>query len=219
MTPKLNFGPRLEKFALRPPEQDAKINLLVGSVRSGKTWALHPKILALCEYPVQGRRLLTGVSKASIKTNVLTDLFDLCGQRNVHYNSQSGELRLFNSDWLVYGASDAGSEKYLRGATVGAAVCDECVLMPETYWQMLMSRMSPPGARVYGSTNADSPFHWLKKDYLDNEELKRDKILWWDTFTMDDNITKAMLGQLTAAQAAKNMQSDMEKMLPSIKMD
>jgi PBSX family phage terminase large subunit len=187
MATKLNYGPRLERFAMRPPEQDAKINLLVGSVRSGKTFALHPKILALCDYPVQGRRLLTGVSKSSIKTNVLTDLFDLIGKNNYHYNSQSGELRLFKSDWLVYGAKDEGSEKYIRGATIGAAVADEVVLMPQSYFQMLLTRMSPPGARLYGSTNADSPYHWLKTEYLDNAQLIRDRILWWDTFQMSDN--------------------------------
>lgn len=172
---------------MRPPELDAKYNGLIGSVRSGKTWGLHSKIMYLCDYPVQGRRLLTGVSKSSIKTNVLTDLFDLVGKGNYHYNNQSGELRLFNSDWLVYGAKDEGSEKYIRGSTIGAAVCDEAVLMPQSYFQMLLTRLSPPGARLYFSTNADSPFHWLKKDYLDNQELIRDRILWWDTFTMDDN--------------------------------
>jgi PBSX family phage terminase large subunit len=182
---KLNYGPRIERFAFRPPEQDKKINLLVGSVRSGKTWGCIPKILALCSYQVQGRKLLTGVSKASIKTNVLTDLFDLIGAKHYHYNSQSGELRLFNSDWLVYGAKDEGSEKYLRGATVGACVADECVLMPESYWQMLLTRLSSHGARLYGTTNADSASHWLKTGYLDNPELR--DLLWTDVFTMDDN--------------------------------
>ena len=187
MPPKLNYGPRLERFALRPPEFDAKLNLLIGSVRSGKTWALHPKIMALCAYPVQGRRLLTGVSKASIKTNVLTDLFDLIGADNYKFNNQSGELRLFKSDWIVAGARDEGAEKYLRGATIGCAVCDEVVLMPQSYWHMLLSRLSPPGSRLYGSTNTDSPYHWLKTDYLDNEELRRDKLIWAETFTMSDN--------------------------------
>ena len=187
MTIKLNYGPRMEKFAMRPPELDAKINMLVGSVRSGKTWGVHSKILYLCDYAVGGRKLITGVSKSSIKTNVLTDLFDIVGPRNYKYNSQSGELRLFNSEWLVYGAHDEGSEKVLRGATIGAAVCDEVVLMPLSYWQMLLTRLSPPGARLYGTTNADNAEHWLKKQYLDNEELRKDKLLWWDTFTMDDN--------------------------------
>jgi PBSX family phage terminase large subunit len=179
----------MEKFAMRPPEKDAKLNLLVGSVRSGKTWGLHSKILYLCDYPVQGRKLLTGVSKASIKINVLTDLFSLIGPESYKYNSQSGELRLFDSDWIVYGAHDEGSEKYLRGSTIGAAVCDEVVLMPQSYFQMLLTRLSPKGARLYGSTNADNSEHWLKKQYLDNEELLKDRLLWWDTYTMDDNIT------------------------------
>ena len=184
---KLNYGPRMERFAMRPPEFDARINGLIGSVRSGKTWGLHSKILYLCDYNVGGRKLLTGVSKSSIKVNVLSDLFDLVGANNYHYNSQSGELSLCGADWLVYGAKDEGSEKYLRGATIGAAVCDEAVLMPESYFQMLLTRLSPPGARLYFSTNADTSEHWLKKSYLDNEELIADGTLWWDTFTMDDN--------------------------------
>ena len=185
----LRYGPRLERFAMRPPELDAKLNILVGSVRSGKTWAVHSKILYLCDYPVTGRRLITGVSKATIKTNVLTDLFGLVGAKNYRYNAQTGELRLFKSDWLVSGAKDEGSEKYLRGATVGAAVADEIVLMPQSYFQMLLTRLSPPGARLYGTTNADNSEHWLKKQYLDNDELIRDGVLWWDTYTMDDNVT------------------------------
>ena len=185
MGTKLNYGPMAERVAMRPPELDKKLNLLVGPVRSGKTWCLHSKILYLCDYPVAGQKLITGVSKANIKTNVLSDLFDIVGPRAYNYNAQSGELRLFNTDWLVMGAKDEGSEKYLRGATVGAAVCDEVVLMPMTYWQMLLTRLSPPGSRLYGSTNPDSPGHWLKKDYIDNPELQQ--LLRVVNFSMADN--------------------------------
>lgn len=184
---RLNYGPRLKRFAMRPPELDAKINLPIGSVRSGKTWSLHPKAIYLCDYPVGGRKIFTGVSKDNIYRNVLTDLFGLIGKENYDYNRQSGDLRLFNSQWSVIGAKDEGSEKYLRGSTVGAAICDEVVLMPQNFWQMLLSRMSPPGARLYGSSNPDTPGHWLYTDYLTNEELIRHGDLWWDTYTMDDN--------------------------------
>lgn len=51
---------------------------------------------------------------------------------------------------------------------------------------MLLSRMSPEGARLYGTTNPDSPFHWLKANYLDNEELRTGGILWSQHFTMED---------------------------------
>lgn len=184
---RINYGPRMKRFAFRPVELDRRLNLLIGSVRSGKTWGLHWKALQLCDYAVGGRKLITGVSKQSIYTNVLTDLFDLIGPANYRYNRQSGELKMFGTDWTVMGAKDEGSEKYLRGATVGAAICDEVVLMPLAFWQMLLSRMSPAGARLYGSSNADNPYHWLKTDYLDNEQLIRDGILWTETFTMEDN--------------------------------
>jgi PBSX family phage terminase large subunit len=59
--------------------------------------------------------------------------------------------------------------------------------MPQSFFQMLLSRMSPQGARLYGTTNPDSPYHWLKAEYLDNEELRASRILWSDHFTMADN--------------------------------
>ena len=183
----LNFGPRAERFAMRPPEQDWPINILEGAVRSGKTWCLHPKALYCCAYKVGGRKLFTGVSKQSVYNNVLTDLFDLVGPRNYSYNRNTGQLKLCGADWLVIGAKDEGSERYIRGLTVGVALCDEVSLMPQSFFQMLLSRMSPEGARLYGTTNPDSPYHWLKAEYLDNPELRAKKILWSDHFTMADN--------------------------------
>jgi PBSX family phage terminase large subunit len=47
--------------------------------------------------------------------------------------------------------------------------------------------MSPEGARLYATTNPDSPYHWLKAHYLNNQDLRDKKILWSDHFTMADN--------------------------------
>jgi PBSX family phage terminase large subunit len=185
--PRFNFGPRALTFAMRPPESDCTINILEGAVRSGKTWSLHTKALYCCFYDVTGLKIFTGVSKQSIFNNVLKDLFDIVGPNNYSYNRQTGQLKLFDSDWLVIGAKDEGSERYIRGMTVGIAICDELTLMPRSFFQMLLSRMSPEGARLYGTTNPDNPYHWLKTDYLDNHELRARKILWSDHFTMVDN--------------------------------
>ena len=184
---RINYGSRAEKFAMRPPEKDRPINILEGAVRSGKTWCLHPKALYCCAYNVGGRKLFTGVSKQSVYNNVLTDLFDLVGPRNYRYNRNTGQLRLYGTDWLVIGAKDEGSERYVRGLTVGIALCDELSLMPRSFFQMLLTRMSPEGARLYGTTNPDSPYHWLKTDYLDNADLRAKNLLWSDHFTMADN--------------------------------
>jgi PBSX family phage terminase large subunit len=185
--PTFNFGPRAERFAMRPPEFDRPINILEGAVRSGKTWCLHPKCIYCCKYSVGGRKIITGVSKQSIYNNVLSDLFNIVGPKNFAYSRDSGQLRICDSEWLVIGAKDEGSEKYIRGLTVGVALCDEISLMPQSFFQMLLSRMSPAGARLYGTTNPDSPFHWLKANYLDNEELRQNGTLWSQHFTMADN--------------------------------
>ena len=185
--PTFNFGPKAERFAMRPPEVDRPINILQGAVRSGKTWCLHPKAIYCSNYSVGGRKILTGVSKQSIYNNVLSDLFNILGQRNCSYNRDSGQLRLCGSEWLVIGAKDEGSEKYIRGLTVGVALCDEISLMPQSFFQMLLSRMSPEGARLYGTTNPDTPYHWLKVNYLDDAELRSKGILWSQHFTMADN--------------------------------
>lgn len=183
------FSPKAARFIKRHPRDDAWINILEGSIRSGKTWALIPKILALCRYDVGGRRLITGVSKQTVYNNVLMDLFAIVGTANYSFNRQTGQLRLFGADWLVMGAKDEGSEKYIRGMTVGVAVCDEVTLMPETFFKMLLGRMSPEGARLYGTTNPDNPFHYLKRDILDNQSMRDRGEVWSEHFGLDDNLS------------------------------
>ena len=186
----LPFGSKANKFISRPPAYDAKINILAGSVRSAKTWGLTVKLLRwLCKYPVAGKRIFTGVSKQAIYEHVLTDLFELVGQKNYHYNRVTGNLELFGSEWIVIGAGDEGSEKRIRGETVGIAVCDEVVLMPRNFFLMLLSRMSPEGARLYGTTNSESPYHWLKTEVLDGKDYTHGlgQDVWWETWLLRDN--------------------------------
>jgi PBSX family phage terminase large subunit len=182
-----NFGPRLERFAMRPPEKDSPITIVHGAIRSGKTYSLHTKILYCCLYPVAGRKVLTGASKQSIFNNVLNDLFNMVGSSNYGYNRHTGELRLCNSQWLVIGAKDEGSERYIRGLTVGVAVCDELVVQPPSFVKMLLNRMSPEGARFYATTNPDTPFHYVKTDLLDNIKLRDSGQLRSIHVTLEDN--------------------------------
>lgn len=181
------YGPKARKFATREPQWDAWINILEGAVRSSKTWSMIPKILQLCVYPVQGHKVFFGVSKQTIYNNVLSDLFEVVGQRNYSFNRQTGELILCGTKWLVIGAKDEGSEKYVRGLTVGVAVGDEGTLLPKSFQMMLINRLSPTGARLYETTNPDNPFHYLKVDIIDNKDWRASKSVWSQHFTLDDN--------------------------------
>ncbi|MGO2112957.1 MAG: PBSX family phage terminase large subunit, partial [Pseudoclavibacter sp.] len=53
--------------------------------------------------------------------------------------------------------------------------------------KQLLARMSPPGAKLIGTTNPDGPRHWLKTEYLDR--IDRGELPDWRRFhfTMDDN--------------------------------
>jgi PBSX family phage terminase large subunit len=181
------YGEKAFNFAFRDPKLDKRINILHGAIRSAKTWSCIPKIIQLVEYPVQGWRVLTGVSKMTIYNNVLNDLFNLIGTRNYSYNRQTGELDLFGVPHLVVGAKDEGSERYIRGLTVGTAYADELVLLPASFVKMLLNRMSSVGARFYATTNCDTPYHYVKTDLLDNEDLKKNDSLWEEHFDLDDN--------------------------------
>jgi PBSX family phage terminase large subunit len=187
MAPTLNYGKRLKRWALTPPELDAKINIAEGSIRAGKSWALHAKALYGCQYPVTGWKVFTGVTKETVYRNVLYDLASIVGTSNFSYNHQSGRVRLCGTDWVVIGAHDEGSEQYIRGLTIGYCIADELVFMPQGFFEMLLTRLSPPGSRLYGSTNADSPLHYLKTNYLDNRELRENRLLDSIHVTMDDN--------------------------------
>ena len=184
------FTAKALKFIRRHPKHDALINILEGSVRSGKTWAMIPKLLfMLNNYDVAGDKIIFGVSKETIYNNVLTQLFDFVGTKNYSYNRQTGELWLFNTRWNVVGAKDEGSEKYIRGRTVGIAYGDELTLIPESFFEMMLTRMSPEGARLYGTTNPGSPYHYLKVNYLDDKEKRKKGLVWSEHFVIDDNLS------------------------------
>ena len=168
-----DWGAKALDFIEKPIAEDAFINILEGSVRSGKTVAMIPKWLNYIMTGPPGLLLMTGVSKDTIYDNVLNDLFDTIGEENYHYNRQSGSLDVFWRDAdgehmrriKVVGAKDEGSEKFIRGKTLAGAYCDELTLMPERFFKQLLNRLSVPGAKLYSTTNPDSPMH-----YIDTEE-------------------------------------------------
>ena len=182
----LPFGKKASKFACRSLGQDRRVTALVGAVRSSKTWTMMAKLLdpEALSYQVAGIRLITGATKDSVYRNVLTDWFEVLTEDEYTYNRQSGELDILGSKWVVMGAKDEGSERNVRGSTVGIWYADEVVLYPENFVQMALNRMSPTGARAYWTTNTDSPVHHVKR-MIDHLELRGDiEVI---NFGLDDN--------------------------------
>lgn len=148
----------------------ARLNIWDGSVRSTKTTCANLRWLdyAAREAP-QGDLYMVGKTRDTLKRNVLRPLEDIVGKRALRYSLQSGEGRLFDRPLVLIGASNEAAETRLRGGTAAGAYGDEVTTWPESAFKMLLSRLSPTGSKFFGTTNPDSPNHWLKKGYLDRE--------------------------------------------------
>ncbi|WHM36303.1 PBSX family phage terminase large subunit [Streptomyces sp. BPTC-684] len=150
----------------------ARINLWHGSVRSGKTVAsLLAFVIAVAKASPSGLIIICGRSLQTIERNCLEPLQDaaLFGPlaRHVQHTRGATTATILGRTVHLIGAADTRAEGRLRGLTAQLAYCDEATLLPEGFFVQLLARLSVPGARVYATTNPDSPRHWLKTGYLD----------------------------------------------------
>ena len=164
-----------------------RINLLEGSVSSGKTWiSLVLWGFWLATMPQNQLYLMCGKSLTTLKRNCLIPLEGLFGQSNFSFSTSAKEAYLFGRRILLEGANDARSEGKIRGLTLQGAYCDELTLFPKDFFVMLLSRLRVPGAKLIATTNPDSPEHWLKKEYIDRM-AELDMLTM--RFLLDDNTT------------------------------
>ena len=91
--------------------------------------------------------------------------------------------------WALWVASRPRDYLYMMTAKSLQTLKRNCLLtlFPEDFFVMLLSRLSAPGAKLFATTNPDTPTHWLKKKYLDNEALADDLLNIF--FSIDDNTT------------------------------
>lgn len=166
---------------------NAKLNIADGAVRSGKTIACTVRWLDYVATGPQGDLVMLGKSLGALKRNVLNDLFDIVGPKNVKWiDRQQGELQLFGRRIYAVGAANEEAESKIRGATFAGAYCDEASLYPESVWMQLQARLSIPGAKCFANCNPDSPYHWFYQKVICAEDIDSKK-RW--SFLMDDNLS------------------------------
>lgn len=180
------FSPKQAEFvrAMKRGEL-SRINILEGSVRSGKTWiTLVVWALWVATMPQDAQYLMVAKTITSLKRNCLDLLQSLVGEKNFRYSTSSKEGVLFGHRIYLEGVNDVRAEGKIRGMTLQGAYCDELTLFTEDFFTMLLSRLSMPGAKLFGSTNPDNPGHWLNVKYLQRgAELD----LYQRKFLIDDN--------------------------------
>jgi len=161
-----------------------RINIWEGAVRSSKTITSLVRWMEFVKTAPQGDFLMAGKTERTLKRNILNPLTEIVGNKHFRYNMGLGEARLFGTRIYIVGANDERAEGKIRGLTIAGAYLDEITLMPESFFDMLLSRLSVDGAMLFGSTNTDSPFHWLKTQFLEREDLDLASF----HFELDDNL-------------------------------
>jgi PBSX family phage terminase large subunit len=158
--------------------------LLTGSVRSGKTWiSLIKWALFVHSCPANYEFLMCGKTITTLKHNCLTVLQDLVGRARFEYNCSQKSGTLYGRQIWLEGANDERAEAKIRGMTLGGAYLDELTLIPQSFYEMLVTRLSLRDAKMYATTNPDSPGHWVKKRVVDGGDA--DCAVW--SFILDDN--------------------------------
>ena len=179
-----DFTLKLSKAQVKSIQQSThRLNLWVGAVRSGKSFA---SLLRWVDFLLNGPKgplMMIGRTEKTVKRNIIEPLYDLLGL-DAKYYSGKGELKIYGRTIYIVGASDERAEEKIRGATLAGAYIDEISLIPESCFQMVLSRLSIPGAKLFGTTNPDSPFHWIKSKFIDRRN-NIDLGLW--EFNLDDN--------------------------------
>lgn len=171
---------------------DFKTMILTGAVRSGKTFIdnllfLYELKRAQKQAELEGEKhpqyILAGASSGSIYNNVIASIsnqfgIDLKSDRHNHYH-------LFGIDIVpVYTKSISGLSS-ARGFTSYGAYVNETSLANQEVFQEILNRCSKENSHVIADTNPDNPQHWLKKDYIDNDDPDNKTITF--RFTIDDN--------------------------------
>lgn len=164
-----------------------RVNLFEGAVRSGKSVGANICWFNQVRDAGDGELVIMGRTKETVGRNVINVL----KQRSLYgaladtvaYTDGANTCTILGKTVHVLGANDVQSEAKVRGMTLAGALVDEATILPEVTFQQLVARMSVRGARLFATTNPDSPAHWLKREWIDRADP--------DTatfhFTLDDN--------------------------------
>lgn len=167
------------EFLLTP--EFGRFTLCCGSVRSGKTYGLYFLILYLAN-TMPGKGVLVAKTLETLRENVLDPLKSIAPD-SVSYKDSGRQILISGHEVRGVGCNDEQSKNKIHGGTLWWAVGDEVALWPKTFLQMLLTRLSTPGAKLYGSCNPEGTQHWLKKEYIDKG------LVQYHHFKLSDNPT------------------------------
>jgi len=149
---------------------DAGVNLAYGAVRSAKTVGVNVRWLrAIHEASESGNLLMVGRTLGALERNVLVPISRMVGPENYLYKRSLKRVWIYGREIWCEGAGDESAFKKIEGETLEKALVDEGSLCPQSFWDMLITRLSEDDAQLFATSNPGPPTHYLKKRWIDRE--------------------------------------------------
>ena len=175
------------------PMKDRDGIIADGAVRSGKTVSMAPSFVMWameeydeCDFAICGKTI------GSLNRNVINTLKKQLRSLKYRYEHKRSENLLIvkkngkTNYFYLFGGKDESSQDLIQGMTLAGIFFDEVALMPQSFVDQGIARLSVEGAKFWFNCNPKNPKHWFKLEYVD--KIKEKNILYLH-FTMDDNLT------------------------------
>lgn len=151
--------------------EPASITAYEGAVRSGKTIASLLDWVRFIRKGPAGPLLMTGRTERTVINNLILPLQDMLGAERVKINRGTGTVVICGREVMLIGANNEAARTKIQGLTLAGAYVDEASTLPESYFNMLYSRLSVVGARLWLTSNPEGPAHWLLIKWLARAKL------------------------------------------------
>ena len=157
----------------------------VGTIRSGKTFS---SVLAFILYTQSldqpYKHLLLGRKLRVLEAEILPQVRQLASAMSLNYRYLAGTQTLFIGRqvyFLVAGNHERSLDR-IQGITAHSALVDEATLIPESFSNTAMSRLTYNGSKAWLTCNPSYPGHYIKKKWIDEGKVHKEL-----NFDFDDN--------------------------------
>lgn len=174
-----------QQEALRFINQEGSIACLVGTIRSGKTYIATLAFgLLLATETKSYLHLLCGRKLKVMEQEILPALKDaaMMSGKSYEYSRSAGIVSYGQQRIVVAAGNDDRSLDRIQGLTAKHALIDEATLLPESFFNTSISRLSYGDSKSWICCNPSYPLHYIKKEWIDKNLV--DKHL---NFTFLDN--------------------------------
>ncbi|WP_190242331.1 MULTISPECIES: phage terminase large subunit [Rhodococcus] len=167
----MTFGPLTGKALQASELSTAEINIFDGAVRSGKTIGTLYDYADFAITGPPGLFLMSGRTSRTVINNLVLPIQQMLGPNLVSISMGSGTASICGREVLLVGANNEQARTKVQGLTLASAYVDEAAIVPESFFDMVTTRLSIRGARMWASCNPEGPKHWLKVKWLDRAKL------------------------------------------------